>query len=42
MLVVPALLFIISLINKQGRTLHDFISRTKVIDNKTYVPMSEQ
>ena len=42
MLAVPVLLFIISLINKQGRTLHDLISRTKVIDKKTFVPLSEQ
>ena len=42
MFIVPTLLFIISLISKQGRTLHDFISRTKVIDFKTFVPLSEQ
>ena len=42
MFIVPTLLFIISLISKQGRTLHDFVSRTKVIDKKTFVPLSEQ
>ena len=41
MLVVPPVLFIISLISKEGRTLHDFIARTKVIDKRTYRQMSE-
>lgn len=40
---VPALLLIISLINrKDGRTLHDLVSQTKVIDKRTYLPLSKQ
>lgn len=41
-LAVPVLLFIISLINKEGRTLHDLVSQTKVIDKRTFLPLSEQ
>lgn len=41
-LIVPIILFIIVLCNKKGRTLHDFISRTMVIDKRTYLPISEQ
>ena len=42
-LVIPAVLFIITLIDhKNGRTLHDFVSVTKVIDKRTYIPLSEQ
>lgn len=42
-LAMPILLFIISLIDREhGRTLHDFVSRTKVIDKKTFKPLSEQ
>lgn len=40
---IPALLLLISLINKKdGRTLHDLVSRTKVIDKRTYLPLSKQ
>ena len=43
MLIVPVALFLISLIDrKKGRTLHDFISRTMVIDSKTYLPISKE
>lgn len=42
MLAIPSLLLIIALINKNGRTLHDLVSRTKVIDKRTYLPLSEQ
>ena len=42
-LLIPAVLFIITLIDhKNGRTLHDFVSVTKVIDKRTYIPLSEQ
>jgi uncharacterized RDD family membrane protein YckC len=41
--VVPVVLFIISLISrKSGRTLHDYVSVTKVIDKRTNVPLGEQ
>jgi len=42
MMVVPLLLFIITLLNKDRRTLHDFVARTRVIDKRTFVPLSEQ
>ncbi len=42
MLIIPSVLFVITLLNKKGRTLHDFISRTMVIDKRTYLPISEQ
>ena len=41
-LIVPTLLFIITLFNKKGRTLHDFISRTMAIDKRTYLPIDKQ
>ena len=42
-LLIPGVLFIITLIDrKNGRTLHDFVSVTKVIDKRTYIPLSEQ
>ena len=41
MLVVPPVLFIITFTNKDGRTLHDFIARTKVIDKRTFKQLSE-
>ena len=41
-LIVPAVLFVIVLFNKKGRTLHDFVSRTMVIDKRTYLPINEQ
>ena len=42
MFVMPAALFIITLLNKNRRTLHDFVSRTQVIDKKSFVPLEEQ
>ena len=42
-LLIPGVLFIITLIDrKNGRTLHDFVSVTKVIDKRTFIPLSEQ
>ena len=42
-LVIPLLLLIISIIDrKNGRTLHDFVSVTKIIDKRTFIPLSEQ
>lgn len=41
-LIVPIVLYIISLFNKKGRAIHDFVSRTMVIDAKTFVPLEEQ
>ena len=41
--IVPTVLFLISLLDrKKGRTLHDFITRTMVIEAKTYLPITEQ
>ena len=42
-LAVPVVLFLISVISKKsGRTLHDYVSVTKVIDKRTYIPLSDQ
>ncbi len=42
-LIMPVVIIAWSLINrKTGRTLHDIISVTKVIDKRTFVPLSEQ
>ena len=42
-LIVPTVLFLISLIDrKKGRTLHDFISRTMMIEAKSFLPITEQ
>ena len=41
-LAIPALLVLIMLFSrKEGRTLHDYVSRTKVIDRRTFVPLSD-
>ena len=40
--VVPIVLFLITLTNKDRRTLHDFVCRTRVIDKRTFVPLDEQ
>lgn len=42
LIAVPALIFIITLFNKKRRTLHDFISVTRVIDKKTFLPIDKQ
>ncbi|MBR0439347.1 MAG: RDD family protein [Bacilli bacterium] len=43
LLIVPAVLFIITLFDrKKGRTLHDFISRTMVIEYKSMKSLGEQ
>lgn len=41
-LVVPAVLIVIMLLNKDNRTLHDFVSQVKVIDKRTFVDTTEQ
>lgn len=41
-LVVPIILFVITLVNKNRRTLHDFATRTRVIDARTFKRLSEQ
>ena len=41
-LIVPAALYLISLFSKKGRAIHDFVSRTMVIDAKTFLPLEEQ
>lgn len=41
-LITPVALFLITLLNKKGKTLHDFISRTMVIDKKTFLPINNQ
>lgn len=38
----PITFLLIGSINSNGRCFHDFISRTKLIDNKTYTPMVEE
>lgn len=40
--VIPVLEFIITLFNKKGRNLHDYISRTMVIDKRSFSPIDEQ
>ena len=43
LLIVPTVIFIITLIDrKKGRTLHDFVTRTMVIESKSFLPLSEQ
>ena len=41
-LVVGTLMFIITLFNKNRRTLHDYITVTRVIDKRTFVKLSDQ
>lgn len=41
-LIAPTFLFTFVLFNKNGRTLHDLVSRTMVIDKRTYLPITEQ
>lgn len=41
-LIVGSLLFVITLFNKKRRTLHDFISRTRVIDKRSFVRLEDQ
>ena len=38
-ILVPVVYFLVGTINKNGRTFHDFITRTKFIDNKTFTPL---
>ena len=40
--VVSIVNFLITLTNKDRRTLHDFVCRTKVIDKRTFVKLSDQ
>ncbi len=42
MLVIPVVVFLITLTNKNRRTLHDFISRTMIIDKKTFVRLTDK
>ena len=42
LLVVPLILVIILLFNKDNRTLHDFVSQVKVIDKRTFVDTTEE
>ena len=42
LLVAPLIIFIITLFNKKGRTIHDFISVTRVIDKRSYLPIEKQ
>ena len=41
-IVVCIVLFLVTLTNKDRRTLHDFVCRTKVIDKRTFVKLSDQ
>jgi len=38
-IIVPIGMYIISLFSKQGRTLHDFVSGSMVIDSRSYSPI---
>lgn len=40
--VVSIILFLISLTNKDRRTIHDFVCRTKVINKRTFVKLADQ
>ena len=42
LLVVPAILIVILLINKDNRTLHDLVSGIKVIDSRTFVDTNDE
>ena len=42
LLVVPLILIIIMLFNKDNRTLHDFVSQVKVIDKRTFVDTTDE
>ncbi len=42
LLVVPLILIIIMLFNKDNRTLHDFVSQIKVIDKRTFVDTTDE
>ena len=42
MLVVPTVLIAIMLLNKNNRTLHDFVSQVMVIDKRTFLDTTEQ
>ena len=41
-LVVQPLMFVITLFTKDHRTIHDYISRTMVIDKRTFIRLTEQ
>ena len=41
-IVVSIVLFLVTLTNKDRKTLHDFVCRTKVIDKRTFVKLSDQ
>ncbi len=41
-LIMPSFLFVFVLFNKKGRTLHDFVARTMVIDKRTWLPINKQ
>ena len=42
LIVVPAVLIVIMLLNKNNRTLHDFVSQVMVIDKRTFLDTTEQ
>ena len=41
-IIVGALMFLVTLFNKNRRTLHDFITVTRVIDKKSYIKLADQ
>lgn len=41
-IIVPIVLFIISLFNKNHRTIADFVSRTRLIDKRSYQPITQR
>ena len=41
-ILVPIILFIISLFNKNRRTIADFITKTRLIDKKTFQPITQR
>ena len=40
--IAPAVITVLSLFSKEKRTVHDLITRTKVIDKETHVPLIEE
>ena len=41
-ILLPTLYLIISSLNKNGMTLHDLVSRVRVIDSRSFTPMVEE
>ena len=37
LIIMPIIMIIVAVLNKENRTIHDFISATKVIDSATFM-----